>query len=143
MLVEALLKTDETKVVDYIAFNDFTISDIKRDSTDWIVLLSDFNQNNAYWKSKQQIQVIKLDMNLNQIWKYVSDSDQYPLNGLDIKVGENKYLFKAEIITGCHICLVVAQVELSKDGTFKSVQHIQNQNGKIEFEKLPKIFGNP
>ena len=139
-----LLKTNENEIIDFIVFNDFSISDLKFDSTSLIVLLSNLNQTNEYWKSKQQIQIIKLDSNFNKIWNFIRESNYPPLNGQDITIGKNEYSFKIEVITGCHICYVISKLALTKNGQFKSIRSIEKHNSEDISEKiLFDIFAKP
>lgn len=138
---DILLKTNENEVTDFIAFNDFLVSDLKRDSLSWILLLSDFHQTNNYWKSKQQIRALKLDSDFNEVWNYTRSSNNFPLNGKTVSIGRDNYSLVIEVITGCHICLVVTEVLLSKSGEFQSVQAITNYNSEgISEEELLKLF---
>lgn len=124
-----LIKTDDTIVKSYYVINDFHISDIKKDSANWILLLSDFNQTNTYWKSEQQIKIIKLDADLNHVWNFSKNSSN-PLSGQSLKVNTHNYSINVEVITGCHICYSLAQILLSKDGAFLSVKSIDSQNSE-------------
>jgi hypothetical protein len=135
-----LIKTDDSIVKSYFVINDFQISDIKQDSTNWILLLSDFYQTNTYWKSRQQIKIIKLDSNFKQLWDFSKNSST-PLSGQSLKVNTDNYSFNVEVIIGCHICYTLAQILLSKDGEFLSVKSIGKQNAEALSEKeLNLIF---
>lgn len=140
---DLLLKTNDNEVIDFIAFNDFSISDLKRDSTSWIVLTSDFYQTNIYWKSKQQIRISKLDSDLNEVWSYSRKSNNYLLRGSKVSINQDNYAFEIEVITGCHICFVVAELVLSKDGKFQSVKALRRENSLgVEKEELLEVFMN-
>lgn len=135
-----LIKTDDSIVKSYCVFNDFLISDIKQDSTNWILLLSDIYQTNKYWKSEQQIKIIKLDSNFQQVWHFSKNSSG-PLSGQSIKVNTNSYSFNIEVITGCDICYALAQLVLSKDGQVLSVKSIGRQNSQgLSDAELNLIF---
>jgi hypothetical protein len=135
-----LIKTDDIKITDYIVFNDFSITDIKRDSTHWILLLSDINQTNKYWESEQQIQFLKLDNAFKELWKFITNINT-PLNGRSIKINESNYAFTIEVITGCQICFVIAEVVLTKSGEFMSVRSIGRQNSsEIPETELQRLF---
>jgi|SRR5690554_1039052 len=138
-----LIKTDDSIVKSYYVVNDFHISDIKLDSANWILLLSDFYQTNTYWKSEQQIKIIKLDSDYNQIWHFSKNSST-PLSGQSLKVNADNYTFDIEVITGCHICYTLAQVVLSKDGRFLSVKSIGKQRSSQELSdaELNLIFND-
>lgn len=135
-----LIKTDDSIVKSYYVTNDFHISDIKQDSANWIILLSDFYQTNTYWKSEQQIKIIKLDSDFNLLWNFSKNSST-PLSGQSLEVNTHNYSFNVEVITGCHICYSLAQILLSKDGAFLSVKTIGAQNSKVlSDEELNLIF---
>lgn len=137
-----LIKTDDSNVVSYLVFNDLLISDIKQDSTNWILLLSDLYQTNKYWKSEQQIKIIKLDSNFNQVWHFTKNSSG-PLFGQSVEVNSNTYSFNIEVITGCSICFTLAQLVLSKDGQVLSVKSIGRQNSQaLSDAQLNLIFNN-
>jgi hypothetical protein len=135
-----LIKTDDSIVKSYYVTNDFHISDIKQDSGNWILLLSDFYQTNTYWKSKQQIKIIKLDSDFNQVWIFSKNSST-PLSGQSLKVNTDNYTFDIEVITGCHICFSLARLVLTKDGKFIDVKSIGNQNSQeLSDAELNSIF---
>lgn len=141
---DLLLKTDVNKVIDYIVFNDFLIKDIKRDSVYWIVLLSDFENTNSYWYSRQQIRIKKLDGDFNEIWDFEKDSELFPFDAEGISIGNEIYSFSLLIITGCHMCYVKSDLILSEEGKFISIR----QSGKVNSEYLDenvfnKIFETP
>lgn len=136
-----LIKTDDSIVKAYFVINDYQISDIKQDSANWILLLSDFYQTNKYWKSEQQIKIIKLDSNFNQMWNF-SKNTSTPLLGQSLKVNTDNYSFNVEVITGCHICYTLAQILLSKDGEFLSVKSIGKQNSDALSDKELKLIFN-
>lgn len=122
-----LLTTNKFNVSKFLVINDFDIVDVKRDSIHWILLLSDFDQHNKYWKSEQQIKVLKLDENLNEIWSLTRNSN-YPLSGESLRIFNNKYSLKVQLITGCSICYTVAELVLTKNGEVTSVKSIGHQN---------------
>jgi hypothetical protein len=135
-----LLKTDSVKIVDFTVFNDFSISDIKLEDTNWIILLSDFDQNNKFWVSEQQIKIVKLDENLNEVWSYLNNQ-KIAFNGNSIVIKDDGYEFNIEIMTGCHICVINASILLSKEGDFLSVKKIGVQNSAdISDSELQKLF---
>lgn len=136
-----LIATDEQKITKFLAFEDFTVVDIKRDSSSWIVLLSDFNQTNAHWKSKQQIRIEKIDADFQKVWEYRRRNDIHLLNGREIISASNEYLFSIEVITGCHICYELVELRLDKNGNFLSVHKLHNHNSSdVDSETLKKIF---
>jgi len=103
-----LVKTNAEQIVDYVVFNDFAISDVASDSSNWILLLSDINQTSAHWKSEQQIKVVRLDSAFNEKWNYTCNS-VLPLSGQSLNVHPDYYAFQVEVITGCSICYTLAE----------------------------------
>ncbi len=139
----ALIQTKSSKMYLYKVFNDFIITDVKKDTENWIVLLSDFDNRNDFWKSKQQISVLKLDNQLNEIWKYNAESINYPLVGRKLTVNKKAYSILVDVITGCHICLVYAYIEMSKEGKVILVKQTGSTNsGYISDNTLQKLFKN-
>lgn len=138
-----LLRANDSMVTNYFVFNDFSISDIKQDEKNWIVLLSDFYQSNEYWQSEQQIKIIKLDSNLREIWQYNKNAS-IPLSGKKIRVAQDNYEFEIEVITGCHICYSLAELTLSKDGRFLALKSIGSENAdRLSETELHEIFNIP
>lgn len=137
-----LIKTDDSIVKSYFVINDFRVSDIKQDSINWILLLSDLYQANKYWKSEQQIKIIKLDSNFNQVWNF-SKTSSTTVFGQSIKVNPDNYSFNIEVITGCDICFTLANLVLSKDGHFVTVKSIGKQNSQeLSDAELKLIFND-
>jgi hypothetical protein len=135
-----LVKTNDSFISDYVVFNDFLISDVKRDAASWILLLSDFHQTNNYWKSEQQIKIVKLDSRLKELWSF-SKNSAFPLACQSLTINPDNYSFKIEVITSCHICFSLAELLLTKDGQFSSVRTIGTQNSyKLTDEELQQIF---
>lgn len=135
-----LIETNDSIVKSYLVINDFQISDLKQDSTDWILLLSDFYQTNTYWKSERQIKIIKLDKDFNQLWDFSKNSST-PLSGQSLKVNPDNYSINVEVIRGCHMCFTLAQIVLSKNGELLSVKSIGSQNSEaLSDAELNLIF---
>jgi len=136
----AILKTDNDTVIDFFVFNDFSIIDIVQDGDELLILCDDWDNYNSYWKSKQQVFIIKLDKNFNELWKYQIDNSSN-LQAVGIRAGKESYFYEINVITGCHICYSIAELELSNNGKYKSVKEIGLHNSSsINPEKLIEIF---
>lgn len=130
------------KIKQYHIFNDFLIGDIQKDKDYWIVLLSDYDQHNTFWRSNQQIQVVKMDSDFKELWRY-SINDETPLLGGKIRISSDNYYAIIEVITGCHMCYVEAELTLTKQGELLSIEQIGTVNSqRMDDEELRAIIEN-
>ncbi len=135
-----LVQTNDSAIIKYFVVNDFMISDIKQDGTAWIILLSDFYQSNRHWRSEQQIQIVKLDSEFEELWRYAKNID-LPLSEKSLSINKDNYTFNIEVITGCHICYSLAELVLSKDGGFVSLKSIGGEaDEQLTDDELIQIF---
>lgn len=142
-LFNLLIKTRKEKISDYLCINDLAVINIQKDLKNQIILLSDFEHNeNIYWKTGNKIKILLIDNNFKELWSYVRKSNNYPLSGKTIDLKKDKYTFHIEVITGCHICLNVVELHLSKTGKFISAKVLEKQNSEkiLGDAELRKIF---
>jgi hypothetical protein len=137
-----LISTHLGKIKQYHIFNDFLIGDIQKDKDYWLVLLSDYDQHNTFWRSNQQIHIVKMDFNFNEIWRY-SINEETPFLGGKIRISNDKYYAIIEVITGCHMCYVEAELTLTKQGELLSIEQIGKVNSAwMDDEELRAIIEN-
>ena len=135
-----IIKTKKDAVIDFYVLNDFSIKDCNITGTNISILCDDWDNRNIYWKSKQQVKVLQLDMNFKEIWNYEVDSD-FPLQADKMLSNSSTNVFRIHVITGCHICYSIVELELDKSGLAKSVKEVNVHNSKsISIEKLKEIF---
>ncbi len=135
-----ILKTAKGKIKSYYALNDFQTIDAELEPEHSLILVSDFGIYSEHWKSEQQIKIIKLDANFNEIWTYILNVDT-PLNGRSLSIKNDKYHATIDVITGCHICSVQVELELSRNGELLSFKQIRKENSDwLSENQLEKIF---
>lgn len=135
-----ILKTQKGTVVDFYVSNDFSIKDCKITGTTISILCDDWDNKNIYWKGKQQVKVLQLDTDFQEIWNYEVDSNS-PLQADKIISNSRAIVVKIHVITGCHICYSIVELELNNNGIAKSVKEVNLHNSKsISIEKLKEFF---
>lgn len=135
-----LIQTKENKIKSYRVFNDFSISDIAKIKNGWLLLCSDHNNQNSYWKRTESFYAIKIDENFNEIWKYNSPISELPMQGISIQKIDLNIKFKIHLITICDICYSISELELDSDGNFVSIKEVDSHNGSLMNESLQNIF---
>lgn len=136
-----ILKTDDDSVTEYYVLNDFFVRDVIQHKNQFILLCDDFGNYNIFWKTSFTAKIIKLDKNFNEIWKYEVSDEDYPLEAESSRKTEKGSLHTINVITGCHICYSIAELELSDKGKFKSVKEIGVNNSEhLSLEFLQGIF---
>lgn len=123
-----LVETHNDTVKDYIVFNDFSIIDVKKDSSNLIILLSDWENSNKYWKSQQQIQIKQFDSGFRENWSINYTNNTYPLHAEGFDIQDSVYVFDVQIMTICHACYSQVKLYLSKTGDFITVNQVGNIN---------------
>jgi len=135
-----ILKTNNKNVTDYYILNDLSVKDILPSENHFIILCDDFENNNSHWKSKQELQILKIDKNFKEIWQY-KRNDYFPFEAENSRIGKNSSFHRINVITGCHICYMIVELELSNEGKFKSLSKIGTHNSEdIDLEILKKRF---
>lgn len=135
-----IFKVQNEKITDHFIIQDFSIKDLVVINNELFLLCDDWDNHNIFWKSKQQILIICFDESYNEQWKYQLKS-RFPLQADRIETEGNSIKYIINVITGCHICYSIAELELSSNGKFKSVEEIgTNNSSSIEQKELTNIF---
>lgn len=144
-LFSVLLKVEQENVVNYKVFNDFKIMDKSISSKDLFLLLGNFGNFNKFWKTDNEVQLIRFDNDLNQLWTYTLNSDQFPLEATKIKCLNDHVTVTINIITGCHICYNTFEIKIDNQGNCLSAIQIGEQNSSVVLseETIDKIFKIP
>ncbi len=137
----ALIVIQNDTIKRYKIVEDFSVIDVKNDGSNWILLLSDWNNTSKHWPGKHQIVLKKLDSNLKEIWTKEYYSKIYPLDASSIEFSGSDYIFSLKVITNCHVCYSLVNLKLSQDGAFISIDEIEKINSEgINKDKLEHLF---
>lgn len=138
----AILKVDGENIVKYHVMDDFNIVDYMSHSKGLSILYGNFGNYNEYWKTSNDIQLVRFDNNLNQQWRYAPKSDIFPLKAIEIT---NQYDYTSatiDLVTGCHVCTNTFVVKIDGLGNcFSAVEIFKtNSSAKIDKQSITKIF---
>lgn len=139
---DLLLQIRNDSVCTFKAIEDFSIIDIKKDNSDWILLLSDWDNTSADWESKQQIEIKKIDKNFEDVWTKLYKGNTYHLNAERIDEITDHYNFTLKFIAVCHECFIRVNLRLTKEGKFVLVENLGqvNTTHQINQEELEAFF---
>lgn len=88
-----------------------------------------------FWKSKSEIKVVKLDVNLNEIWVYNPNTDKFPLEAKEFLIQKNYIKVLVNVITGCDICYHTIELKIDNYGHCFSAIEFDHQNSSRIFDK--------
>ncbi|MGB0869914.1 MAG: hypothetical protein ACPGSD_09975 [Flavobacteriales bacterium] len=134
-LFSAILKVDSERVVNYRIESDFKIVDESYDTKAIYLLKGNFGYNNKFWKINSEIQLVKLDHYLNQLYVYKPNSKKFPLEAMELEVQKDYLNVVVNVITGCHICFNTFELKIDKNGTCISAIEISKQNSSVVLDK--------
>lgn len=120
---DILLQLKKSRVANYRVLNDTRIIDRLVEKDGMYLLLDDEENHNAFWKTENKIELIRLDKNLNEISKYTAKSTQYPLRAVNLKRINDNLVARVEVIAFCAICTV--QFDLSFDGSGNCISAVE------------------
>jgi len=141
-LFSVLLKVEQENVVNYQVFNDFQIIDKSINSKGLFLLLGNFGNYNKFWKTNNEVLLIRFDHDLNQLWTYTPNSDQLPLEAVKIEFQDDYVIVTVNIITGCHICYNTFDIKIDNQGKCFYAVQIGEQNSSVVLneETIDKVF---
>ena len=141
----ALLKIKEEIVSKYEIVNDFQIIDQLNDLKGLFILFGNFGNYSKYWKTNNEIQLIRFDNSLNQLWVYAPLSTQFPLEAIEIKSKNDYTIVTVNVITGCHICTNTFELKIDSLGNCFSAIEIHKTNSTVSLDKqtVTEIFKIP
>lgn len=135
-LFSLLVQVKNNKIINYKAINDFKIVDQINDSNGLTILLDNFENQNNYWKTNNEIQIIQFDKELNQKWSYSPNSNEFPLEALKIKTQANNVELTVNLITGCSICTNIYKLIIDNKGKCLSVKELYKTNSDLTLDSL-------
>jgi hypothetical protein len=140
----AILKIENDKIINYFLLNDFSIKDTRENANGFLLLCSDWDNANVYWKSKHQILILNLDSSFKETWRYQVHNANYPIEAETIENRNDSNHFILRVITGCHICYYSIKLQLDENGFFKSLKEVKQHNSRlVDPETLNALFNAP
>ena len=132
---DLVISAKENKIDNYFILNDFRIIDIKLFDDELFVLSSNFSNTSEHWKSDNEIKVIKMDSNLKVLWQYSAKNNSYTLDGNRIRLEKGKIKALINVITGCHICYSVVELEFDQNGNCIKVKEKNKHNSSVDIKQ--------
>lgn len=129
-----ILKIKNGLASKFKVINDSYIIDKTEDSTGLNVLLGDEDNQNKHWKSKNQIQLVRLDKDLSQVWQYTAKSKGYPLRALGLKKENKHFVATIEVITGCSMCTKTFELTIDEKGNCISAFETANDHSNVKLD---------
>lgn len=144
-LFSILLKIDNKKTVAYLVKKDFKIIDHFKDKEGLTVLYGNFGNRYKQGERNNEVELIRFDNELNEVWNYAPKSSIASLEALEI---ENKNTFtkvNINVISGCDICKSKFELKIDNEGNCISAVETGRQNSTISFERstIKEIFKIP
>lgn len=137
-----IAKTKNEFINEYIVINDFSVMDFLKDRNSFTILCGNHNDFNEYWKTNNDIKVIKYDNSLNIIWEYDLETNHRNFQGLGINNENDSTIVTINLITNCDICFNTYQVKLNEKGKAISVKETTrvNSSATLQLSELNTIF---
>ena len=126
-------------------FNDFQIIHQASDADGLFILLGNFGNYNRFWKTSNEIQLIRLDNNLNELWSYQPNANLFPLEAKEITIENDTINVTVNVITGCHVCFNKFELKIDHQGNCLTAVETGRQNSltTIKKENIKKLFKTP
>lgn len=143
-LFNIIFKIKNGRIQNYHIINDFSVKDYLVIDDNLITICDDRKNTNTFWESKRQINITKFDENFGVKWNYeikVVDDFYYNLEASHIVTREQKTFYIVHLIIGCDMCHNAIELELDKNGKYKSAKEIDREHSKsLSKEKISKVF---
>ena len=132
---DLVISAKDRKINNYFALNDFDIIDAELMGDGLVILSSNFHNSNEYWKSENEIKVIRLDSDLKVVWQYSAKGKSYKLDGNELNIENEKTKALINVITGCDMCYSIVEIEIDQNGKCINAGEKNKLNSKIELNQ--------
>ena len=130
-----ILQSGREKVKKYVVVNDFEIIDQQRDTEGMTVLYGNFGNVNTFWKTNNEVRLIRYDHELNEVWRFMPKSDPFPIEGLNIGSHGEQTTIHVNVLVGCHICGYTLKLGIDDSGKCISLCEVQRNGVPKELDK--------
>lgn len=134
-LFDLVVLVKDEKIINYFLLNDYKIVDTKLINNELYILSSNFQNTNENWKSDNEIKIIKLDSDLKVIWKYSAKNSSHMLDGNELRIDNGKTKALINVITGCHICYSIVELEIDQNGNCINVVEKNKHNSSVDIKQ--------
>lgn len=134
-LFDLVVFVKDEKIKNYFLLNDYKIVNAELFNNELFILSSNFQNTNGHWKSDNEIKIIKLDSDLKVIWQYSAKNNLYTLDGNELRLENGKTKALINVITGCHICYSIVELEIDQDGNCINVVEKNKLNSSVDIKQ--------
>ncbi|MBI1286951.1 MAG: hypothetical protein GC178_05170 [Flavobacteriales bacterium] len=134
-LFSMVLKVEGQNVAKFRAVDDFKVADMSSDTKGVTVLFGNFGFYGEHWKTDNEVQLVRFDNNLNEVWRYTPISSRFPMEGLKIFSQDGYTSVWINLITGCHICVNTYEVKVDSLGKCISAIEVDRNNSDVTIRK--------
>jgi hypothetical protein len=126
-----ILKIKNDSICKYYVKNDFQIIDHIKHSKGLTSLFGNFGNYSRHWKTNNEIELIRFDNNLNQLWVYAPSSNKFPLEAIEVEDRGDFVRAEIDVVTGCHECTNTFELRIDSLGNCFSAVEIDKTNSSI------------
>jgi hypothetical protein len=115
-----LVGVRDSVICDYHVLTDQAVADFVPTPGGWLLLCN--GSDTGHWRTPYRgMKIVQLDNRYREVWNYIPQG-KFLLLGNRIQQRDGKPLFYINVITGCSICYMTAEIELDASGVCTAVR---------------------